>query len=179
MKKTKKIKHPHKTEYLEVMDATNRPLSIMPRLEVHRQGLFHRSVIALAYDSNYRLLLQKRTKNRTIYPGRWDLSATGHAAVGESTLESAMRELKEEVGIVPTALKLVTVINGSSNTNFEFIYLYSAGRRIGVPIPNPEEVEDIIFVSKEDLGSMVREFPDILTPGLVYLWERDFLFPRL
>lgn len=179
MKKTKKIKHSYKTEYLEVMDKTNKPLAILPRLEVHRQGLFHRSVIALAYDSNYRLLLQKRTINRTIYPGRWDLSATGHAAPGESTFESAMRELNEEVGIVPPALKLLTVIKASSNTNFEFVYLYSAGRRIGVPIPNPAEVDDIIFITKDDLGSMVREFPDILTPGLVYLWERDFLFPRL
>ncbi|WP_051617284.1 NUDIX hydrolase [Desulfonatronovibrio hydrogenovorans] len=166
-------------EYIEAVDSSNRPLAVLPRAEVHRQGLFHRTVIVLVYDRDHRLLIQKRHRSKSLYPGRWDLSATGHLKAGESATDGAMRELREEVGVAPKALRLATIINGSSETNFEFIYLFNAGRVKFSPSPNPEEVEETMFIDRDDMESLVSEFPDILTPGLVYFWRRQLLFPRL
>ncbi len=164
------------SEYVEVVDSKNRPLMVLTRAEAHRQGLFHRSVLVLVYDSGNRLLIQKRHHLKKIYPGRWDLSATGHVLAGESAVDAAYRELEEEVGIIPSRIRLVTTINGRRETNFKYVYLFSAGKITTHPDPNPLEVEDIRFIGRDDMGSLVSEFPDILTPGLVYFWEKQLLF---
>lgn len=179
LKKKPKKKKNIPSDYIEIVDSMNRPLGVLSREDVHRQGLFHRSVLVLAYDLKNRLLIQKRHPSKKIYPGRWDLSATGHVLAGESTVEAAYRELEEEVGIVPSRIRHIITINGSQETNFEFVYLYSAGKISSPPSPNPLEVEDITFIGQDDMQSLVREFPDILTPGLVHFWRYRLLFSSL
>jgi len=179
MKKNFERKKHDSSEYIEILDSMNRPLGVLSREDVHRQGLFHRSVLVLVYDHLKRLLIQKRHHSKKVYPGRWDLSATGHVLAGESTIAAAYRELEEELGITPPRIRLIITINGNQDTNFEFVYLYNAGK-IPTPLsPNPLEVEDITFIDQDDMDSLVREFPDILTPGLVYFWRKQLLFTNL
>ncbi len=166
-------------EYVEVVDSSNKPLGVMSRDEVHRQGLYHRSVLVLVYDHLNRLLIQKRHQSKEVYPGRWDLSATGHVVAGESTVDAAYRELKEEVGVIPARIRLITTISGRPETNYEFVYLYDAGKISEHPMPDPLEVESIRFIDQDDMETLIREFPEILTPGLVYFWRRQLLFLKL
>ena len=166
-------------EYIEIVDSENRPLGVMSRTDAHRQGLYHRSVLVLAYDQQYRLIIQKRHGSKELYPGRWDLSATGHILAGESALEAAYRELEEEMGITASTMRHIITINGREDTNYEFVYLFSAGRTAVPPRPNPLEVEDISFTDRNDMETLVHEFPNILCPGLVYFWRRQLLFPKM
>jgi isopentenyl-diphosphate Delta-isomerase len=163
-------------EYVEIVDSQNQPLAVMDRDEAHRQGLFLRSVLVIVHDMQNRLLLQKRHPSKRVYPGRWDLSATGHVLAGESALDAAYRELEEEMGIEAPRMKLAAFINAGPETDFRFVYLFNAGKMSIVPGPDSGEVEDITFIDRQDLHSLVKEFPDILTPGLVYMWKRQLLF---
>ena len=45
------------------------------------------------------LLLQKRSATKKSHPNCWDISGAGHIRAGESVIEGAIRELKEELGI--------------------------------------------------------------------------------
>ena len=45
------------------------------------------------------ILLQKRSQNKDSFPGKFDTSSAGHIQAGDEPLESALRELKEELGI--------------------------------------------------------------------------------
>jgi isopentenyl-diphosphate delta-isomerase len=164
-------------EQIEVVDKNNTPLAVLSRNEIHRQGLFHRSIVVLVYNQEGKLFLQKRHHNKHLYPGRWDLSATGHIKAGEAAEEAALRELKEEVGIVPRQLKLIYTLKGSKETNYEFVYLFSAGKCLDFPKPNPCEVESGLFVDAEELSSMVKNFPELLTPGVVYFWQKGLVLP--
>ncbi len=163
-------------ELLEVMDPSNRPLAVLSRTQVHFQGLYHRSVAVLAYDRNKRIYLNKRAATRVLYPGRWNLSAIGHVLAGEAVMDAAHRRLKTEVGAVPRRLKLKRVIKGCDDTNFEYVYLFSAGQLIFAPRPDPGKVQDIAFFDQKDLKEMVREFPESLTPRLVYFWRLGLIF---
>ncbi len=163
-------------ELLEVMDPLNRPLAVISRTQVHFQGLFHRSVAVLAYDGNKRIYLNKRSAACVLYPGRWTLSASGHVLPGEAVVEAAHRRLKIEVGAVPRRLKLIHIIKGCGETNYEFVYLFSAGQLIFSPRPDPEQVQDFAFFDKKDLGEMVWEFPENLTPRVVYFWRLGLIF---
>jgi 8-oxo-dGTP diphosphatase len=48
-----------------------------------------------------KILLGKRAGGQLLYPGVWDLPG-GHLEVGESPEQALVRELEEELGIVPT-----------------------------------------------------------------------------
>ncbi|MGE4299864.1 MAG: NUDIX domain-containing protein [Desulfovibrionaceae bacterium] len=166
-------------EYLDVVDAQDRPLAVLPYAEVHRQSLMHRSVLVLVYQASGKLYLQKRAKNKSLYPGRWDLSATGHVRAGESREDAACRELEEELGITGPRLTVRHTIPASPATNHEHVTLYAAGVVSQPPRPNPDELEGGMFVDSDELDYLAEHFRDMLTPGLVYFWEKGMLFEPL
>ncbi|MFP4084863.1 MAG: NUDIX hydrolase [Desulfonatronovibrio sp.] len=171
---------PSSTEFIEIVDSSNHPLGVLSRKAAHQQGLYHRSVLVLIYDGQDRLLIQKRHPSKRIYPGRWDLPAAGHVPAGESAVDAACARLKKQVGVEVGARRIrhLTTINATAETNFEFIYLFSAGKTTAPLIPMPGEVEEITFLDQSDMEALVLEFPDILTPELVYLWRRQLLFAK-
>jgi len=72
-------------EILEVVDTRGDVVGAAPRKCVHgNNALLHRVVHVLVYDKNNRLLLQKRSLNKRVAPGRWDTSVGGHVDCGES-----------------------------------------------------------------------------------------------
>lgn len=64
-----------------------------------REGEYHLVVIVLVFSTDGRLLIQKRTDNKSSWPGMWDVSVGGAVVAGEDSAMGAERELFEEVGI--------------------------------------------------------------------------------
>lgn len=163
-------------DLVEVVDAGNRPLLVMPLPEVHRQLLPHRSVVVLVYNQENKLYLRKRTAGDA-FPGRWDTSAGGHVLPRESTLDAALRELRRKLGIEAERLRLIQALPASPGTGFEFTTVFALERYTQPVSPRPEEVEEGYFYSAEEIHYLVREFRELLTPGLVHLWEVGLPFP--
>ncbi|KAL2621337.1 hypothetical protein R1flu_001542 [Riccia fluitans] len=70
------------------------------RILVHQDGDYHRAVHIWIYaESTAELLLQKRAYTKDSWPGLWDISSAGHISAGDTSLESARRELLEELGV--------------------------------------------------------------------------------
>lgn len=69
----------------------------------HRDGSPHATshiwVVRENDKSGYDLLLQKRSACKDSNPGCYDISAAGHVAAGDDYLNTALRELWEELGI--------------------------------------------------------------------------------
>lgn len=162
-------------ELVEVVDKNDRPLIVMPLDEVHRQSLMHRSVLILVFNMKNKLYLQKRGKNKSLYPGRFDVSASGHIKQGESREDAAIRELHEELGLRTDRLTRLYEIPASNDTHYEFLTLFTAGKFAHNPTPNPEELEGGQFVDPDELAFLVNEYRDTLTPGLVYCYEKQLL----
>lgn len=74
------------------------------RGEVIPDGVYHLvgEIIVKHTDGTY-LLMQRDYKKQ--FGGKWELTAGGSALQGESPLECAIRELREETGIVCSDLK--------------------------------------------------------------------------
>ena len=98
-------------ELLDIVDEDGMPTGEIIKREVaHRYGIRHRtSHVWLLRKRNGKLqvLLQKRSLNKDSYPGCYDISSAGHIPYGDGFLESALRELKEELGISVTANELI------------------------------------------------------------------------
>ncbi|MFH1709433.1 MAG: NUDIX domain-containing protein, partial [Planctomycetota bacterium] len=64
-------------------------------------ALIHRTVHVIVTNRRGDLFLQKRGIHKEIQPGRWDTSVGGHVASGEAVDAAVLRELAEELGVVP------------------------------------------------------------------------------
>lgn len=96
---------------------------VRERTSVHETGAWHKTSHVWIYrkkNSGYDVLLQKRNEHKDSFPGYYDISSAGHIPAGEDYKESALRELKEELGITakPEELQLIGVHNGMSNEEF-------------------------------------------------------------
>ncbi len=98
-------------ELFDICDEQGRPTGeTAPRSVAHRDGLMHRTVhiwITREVDGRTQVLLQKRSIHKDSFPGLYDTSSAGHMLAGAEPLESAIRELQEELGITarPEQLK--------------------------------------------------------------------------
>lgn len=167
---------PAEVEYIDVVDERNRPLAVMPIDAVHAQALMHRAVVVLVYDAAGKVFLQRRSQSKSRFPGRWDMSATGHVTAGESSDDAAARELREELGLTVPRLRLVSRVGPGPATGWEFVSIYTAGIVADPPLPNPQEVEGGCFVDRAELGCMVEGFRELLTPALVHFWGLGLVF---
>ncbi len=89
-----------KEEYLDVLneqgEKTGETLSYK---EVHQKGLIHLTARVWFINSKNELLVQKRSLNKRICPGLWDAGVGGHVSAGETSVEGAQKETREEIGL--------------------------------------------------------------------------------
>ena len=97
-------------EYLDVVDEHGNPTGkTAARSVVHREGLPHRtSHLWLVRERNCRIqvLLQKRAAGKS-FPGCYDISSAGHIPAGQDYRPSAIRELREELGLTACETDLI------------------------------------------------------------------------
>ncbi len=86
-------------EIVVLVNEQNEVTGSAPRWRMRQERLPHRATYILVTDSQGRLLVQKRTMVKDIYPGWWDPCTGGVVLAGETYEESAERELAEEMGI--------------------------------------------------------------------------------
>lgn len=110
---------------LELFDILNEDGSktgiVKERGVAHREGALHGTVhiwiVRKNEKSGYDILLQKRSNNKDSHPGCYDISSAGHISAGDEIMESALRELWEELGlsVQPEQLELF----GTTYVKFE------------------------------------------------------------
>jgi len=87
-------------ERLEIVNYKGEVIGYALRSEIHgNPSMVHRVVHVLVFNSKGKLLLQKRSQNKDVAPGKWDTSVGGHVAIGENLVSSSRREMYEELGV--------------------------------------------------------------------------------
>lgn len=148
-------------EPIDVLDENGNPTGrITTNEEAHAQGLWHRVAHVWMYNRKGEVVLQKRSPHKETSPSLWDISAAGHIRAGESPIEGALRELKEELGIAvsPGLLKKIMVRKTDSRharthlhtREFAHVYILLYNAAIEVSKLQSEEVECIKYVSIVD-----------------------------
>lgn len=117
------------------------------------------------------VLLQRRSASKKTWPGYYDISAAGHINFGETPLEAAQREAKEEVNldIVADALKLIGVyrLYGKKWRDQRFIdelqwvYIYKLENDQSISFADGE-VEAVRWTSLDELWQMGEDEESLL-----------------
>lgn len=89
-----------KEELLDVLNENGiKTGEVLPRKEVHRQGLWHRIIVVAIVNEKNEILIQQRSHDKDKNPDMWDISVTGHLSAGQDSLTAATREISEEVSV--------------------------------------------------------------------------------
>jgi isopentenyldiphosphate isomerase len=163
-------------EQIDVLSASgSKTGASVPRSQVHRDGLWHRSThVWVAARHERSVLLQKRSAEKDTFPGRWDVSAAGHVSAGAESAETARRELAEELGVNGPVDYLFTaraqatgVENGVAFVDREFqdVYLFAGGDvDLGAVVMQPEEVDEVRYWNVDDYRRALEEKDDRFVP---------------
>ena len=98
------MEDPAGDEIVLIVDDENRPVGEAQRRRMRAEHLPHRATYIFVLDSDGRVLVQRRTDTKDLFPGYYDLAAGGVVAAGESYEECAAREAEEELGIRDTPI---------------------------------------------------------------------------
>src|SRR5205807_3455553 len=112
-------------DIFDVVNERDEVIDRKPRSEVHRLGLLHRAVHVLVFNARGEIFLQKRSMKKDRQPGVWDSSASGHVDSGEDYDTTAVRETREEIGLLlaKTPARLFK-IDACPETDQEFVWVY-------------------------------------------------------
>jgi len=132
-------------EIFEVFDTEGRIIGLAARSEVHcNPSLIHRVVHVLVFNRKGDLLLQRRSMNKDIEAGKWDTSVGGHVSPGEDIYDAAVREMREELGIVLSDLQFLYSYLFRNHHESELVSTFSCVYEGEVHF-NAEEIDEVRF----------------------------------
>lgn len=171
-------------ELLDVINEKGKVLSTKDRKSIYLDGDLHKTVHIWIINSKKELLVQKRGANKDTYPNLWAISTAGHVKAGEEAIDSALRELKEELGIKAKKEELEYIfsirrkeIQGKYKINtIDDVYLIERDLDVEKTKLQFTELTDIKYVYYEYLEQIFKNNDEDYVPRCE---EHDMLFKFL
>ena len=156
-------------------------LVAVDKLEAHQRGLRHKavSVFVMAGED---LLIQRRALGKYHTPGLWANTCCTHPHWQEPLEQCAQRRLKEELGFsVDVSERRIVeysadVGNGLHEHEKVTMYTGTADRASLKLAPNPSEVEETRWVTRDQLHAEIATRPESFSPWFRIYAER---YPQL
>lgn len=159
-------------EFIDIYDDLGQKCNMtIEKDEAHKKALIHKGVCVWIINSNDEILLQTRSSH-VMFPNMLDISFSGHIQAGENSLEAAIREGREELGINLEIDKLQYLfscreyggIDGYFENEIDDVFLY----RADIPIEEytfcDNEVKEVSYVSLDEFKMMVEAKSNRLLP---------------
>lgn len=165
------------TESVDIVDNSGKVIGKTTRDKAHTKGLLHPTVNILLFNSVGKVLLQKRSKTKLMFPLHWDISVCEHVFSKESSSKAAARGLFEELSI-KMKIKLLRnnhikishyQIKNQVFREYELVKLYG-GEFDGEIKIDEEEVVNTLFVTIPKLKELIYQSKISFTP-----WALDEL----
>lgn len=160
-------------EYFDVLNSNGEYTNeVASREECHKKGLYHKAVVVIVLSTdNKKVLLQKRSANKKLWPNLWDITAGGHVLSGELGYEAVIRETKEEIGIdiKKEELEFIgattseTIKGDIINRHFNEYFIVHKDIDINDITLQEEEVQDIKWLEKEEVIRKIKNNYEDLT----------------
>jgi 8-oxo-dGTP pyrophosphatase MutT (NUDIX family) len=159
-------------ELVEHVAPDGRVLGVVTRADMRARRLRHRCVYLLVVHDG-RLLVHRRSDDKDIWPGRWDVAAGGVVTAGEAWDAAARRELGEELGIDAQPVPVgAGSWDGESAHVIGHVYVVEHGGPFHF---DDGEVVESRFVDRSGLDDLLRSeavCPDSVAVALPYAVSR-------
>lgn len=139
----------------------------------HGDTPLHLGFSSYVFDpAGERVLITRRALSKRTWPGTWTNSFCGHPQPFENIADAVARRASHELGMKLTALRLALpdfryrAIDASGIVENEICPVYIATAATD-PLPRPDEVMDLEWVSPRDLLASARATPWAFSPWMV------------
>lgn len=154
-------------ETIDIVDKNGIPTGRTAlKSEAHAKGLYHNTIHLWLFTSNGEILLQQRSHKKAIFPLLWDVSVAGHIDAGETFIEAAVRETKEEIGLqlIPKDLQHIGVFLHETKYNkgqiqdneFHQVFIAELKTPLNSLVIQTAEVEAVKLVSFEEFETLLK-----------------------
>ena len=158
-------------EILDIYTRDGKHLGTKTREECHREnpGFYHKPVWIWIINNDGQFLVQKRSQQKKWFAGMWDIPSAGHTEAGETPIDGAIRETKEELGIDTNAKDYEYVGEYISDTTWELgqVYILKTNKKVEDMQFQEEEVETAKWLPFD-------EFLDLLYSDLFIPYDKEF-----
>jgi isopentenyldiphosphate isomerase len=159
-------------EIFDVVNERDEVIDRKPRREVHANGLWHRAVHVLVFNARGEIFLQKRSLKKDMSPGKWDSSSSGHLDTGEAYDDCAVREVREEIGLIlAQPPERLFKIDAGRETGWEFCWVYRCASE-GPFTLHPDEIETGAWFAPAAVTQWVNEKPQDFASAFVLIWKQ-------
>lgn len=133
--------------------------------EIHTKGYYHNTAHIWLFTKNGEIVLAQRAATKTICPLLWDVSVAGHVDAGESIEHAALREAKEELGLIILKKDLIKIgvtecfqsyPNGIIDNEFHHTFISELKGDIETLQIDKKEVEAIKLVSIPEFQNLIN-----------------------
>ena len=121
------------------------------------EGEYHLVVEAIIINSKGEILLSKRSKLKNKYPSMWECT-TGSCIKGEKSLQSMLREINEELGVIFNESDAVfyKTLRDDNAKDFKDIWLFRKDLEIKDLSYTDGEVIDSKWVTIDEFEKMIN-----------------------
>jgi len=163
-------------EPLILVDLDDNAIDFLDKASCHDgDGVLHRAFSLFLFDVNGRVLLQKRSAGKRLWPGFWSNSCCSHPRKGETMETATRRRLMDELNI-QAELEFVYKFSyhakfGEAGSENELCSVY-LGRSKDRVAANDTEISETRYVSPANLDRELRQSPELFTPWFKMEWLR-------
>lgn len=121
-----------------------------------KSGQYHLVVHIWITDDKHRVLIQQRSFELNILPGKWAITG-GSAVAGEDALSAAVRELYEEVGVTAGKDELELFKTYKGRNDFVYVYILRRSVPLSKITMQYSEVQAVKWVTVSELKKMTEQ----------------------
>ena len=155
-------------EKIAVVNKQNEILEYEEKMYVHEKGMLHRAFSVIIYDEMENMLIQQRSAKKYHSPSLWTNACCSHQLEKDgSIINAANRRLYEELHLENIDLNVVGKIeyrcdfeNGLIENEIDTLML---GKYSGDIEFNPDEIDDVKWISRDKLNEWRAKSPEEFT----------------
>jgi len=161
-------------EMLIVVDKHDTIIEYKSKIDCHKdEGILHRAFSIFIFNDSSQLILQKRSKQKQLWPFYWSNSCCSHPRKGETLDIAIHRRLEEELGF-DTELTYLYKFQYQANfskigSENELCAVYIGKSNTPVKV-NENEIAEWRYIDPDDLTKEVSEHPENFTPWFKMEW---------
>ena len=160
-------------ELVVLVDDDNNPIGPADKATVHTKDTpLHRAFSLFIFNSKQQILLTKRAAHKKTFPGVWTNTVCGHVAPDETTIDAAVRRLRDELGVSGVPLTEVSPYRYRFADEHGIVENEICPILVGYsdndPSPNPTEVDEWKWMDWEIFLKDIDVNPHPYSP-----WSRE------
>ena len=129
----------------------------MKRGEPMKDGDYHLVVHICNFSSDGKMLIQQRQPFKDGWSNLWDITVGGSSVDGDTSIDAAVREVREEVGIQLSPAELRKTMTIDIGHGFDDFYTVTKDVDISSLKLQYEEVQQVKWADADEIKSMIAE----------------------